>query len=430
MKNPAKKFREKKHPPIETDADRQAPGEKWSGWFVIVMASIGVGVCLYLYSLHLELLTGEIKGALLCGAREGYDCHSVASSPYSSIFRLPLAVLGAIFYIALALLGFGGVIFRRDSGRAYIRWGFLLAAAGLLVDLYLAYTMLFIIDAVCWPCMATYAINLAIFIVLAGLLWRKPGPKIPLLSIFPRKVGNQGIQMYYRNMIKGILIVGILLTSVAFASGSIFISKLVTGNDLQRIEKMKKTLSRQRPRVINVKNRPAMGDDSAEITVVEFSDFRCPYCSKASRYLKLSESATRGTARFIFLHFPLDKSCNRRISSNIHPGACLLAEGAACAHEQNRFWGFHDAAFEFKGKISRSVVMNIASHVGMDLRAFEACLDSGRGLRVVSEDIQTAAKLGVSGTPTLFINGRRLGGVPKSWMLNEILKSIKKNPGG
>jgi protein-disulfide isomerase len=111
----------------------------------------------------------------------------------------------------------------------------------------------------------------------------------------------------------------------------------------------------------------------------------------------------------------------------VHPGACLLAEGSVCANEQNRFWEYHDIAFETKGNISQPVVMDIASDIGLDLVAFQSCLNSGRGLRVVEEDIKAATQAGVKSTPTLFINGRGLRGVPKPWMLNEILQYSKKN---
>ena len=152
-----------------------------------------------------------------------------------------------------------------------------------------------------------------------------------------------------------------------------------------------------------------------------------PYCAKAAKYLKLAESGNHDTARFIFRHYPLDASCNRGVSSKIHPGACLLAEGSVCAHEQNRFWQYHDIAFETKGSISQPVVMDIASNIGLDLSAFKSCLDAGRGLRVVKEDIDAAIRAGVNSTPTLFINGRGLRGVPKPWILNEILQYSQKN---
>jgi protein-disulfide isomerase len=264
-------------------------------------------------------------------------------------------------------------------------------------------------------------------IILVKGVWREPKPRISLRAIFPGTKDAQGIDLYYRNVIKGLLIGGILLASVVGVAGSQFFSKSLTENDREQLAKIKKNLSQQKPRVIEVKNRPAMGSDGAGVTVVEFSDFRCPFCSKASKYIKLAESGTHDTVRFVFRHFPLDKSCNSKLHSNVHPGACLLAEGAVCADEQNKFWEYHDIAFETKGSISRSVVMDNASKIGLDLGEFKSCLDSGRGLKVVSEDIEAAYNAGVKSTPTLFINGRRLRGVPKPWVLNEILQYSQKH---
>jgi len=142
-------------------------GGKRNGWFIIILAAIGLGICLYLYSLHVALLMGEIKSGPLCGGDGGLGCQSVASGPYSSMMGLPLATWGAVFYCALALLGFGGVIFWRDSGRVFLRWAFCLAVFGFAFDLYLAYTMVFRIQAICWLCVTTYVINVVILLMLA-----------------------------------------------------------------------------------------------------------------------------------------------------------------------------------------------------------------------------------------------------------------------
>jgi protein-disulfide isomerase/uncharacterized membrane protein len=409
------------------EADLKKPGDTRSGWFVIILGAAGLGICFYLYSLHIDLLMGEIKSGPLCGADNGLGCHSVASGPYSIMMGIPLASWGAIFYSTLVLLGFGGIIFWRDCGRGFLRWAFFLAVFGLAFDLYLAYTMIFRIRAACWLCAATYAINFMIIIVLAKEVWREPRPRMSLRAIFPGTKDAQGIDLYYRNVIKGLLIGGILLAAVVGVAGSQFLSKSLTENDRERLVNIKKNLSQQKPRVIEVKNRPVMGADDATVTVVEFSDFLCPFCAKASRYIKLAESGTRDSTRFVFRHYPLDKSCNRKLRSNVHPGACLLAEGAVCAFEQDKFWEYHDIAFETEGSISRAVVMDTASEIGLDLGEFKRCLDSGRGLKVVSEDLQAAYNAGVKSTPTLFINGRRLRGVPKPWMLNEILQYSQKN---
>jgi protein-disulfide isomerase/uncharacterized membrane protein len=407
--------------------DQEKPGDRRSGWFVIILGAAGLGICLYLYSLHIDLLMGEIKSGPLCGTDNGLGCHSVASGPYSSMMGIPLASWGAVFFSTLALLGLGGVIFWRDCGRVFLRWAFCLVVFGLAFDLYLAHTMIFRIRAICWLCVATYAINFIITIVLVKGVWREPKPRISLRAIFPGTKDAPGIDLYYRNVIKGLLIGGIMLASVVGVAGSQFLSKSLTENDREQLAKIIKNLSQQKPKVIEVKNRPVMGSDDATVMVVEFSDFLCPFCAKASKYIKLAESGTHDTARFVFRHFPLDKSCNRRLRSNLHPGACLLAEGAVCAFEQNKFWEYHDIAFETNTQISRSVVMDNASKIGLDLGEFKRCLDSGRGLKVVSEDIGAAFNAGVKSTPTLFINGRRLRGVPKPWMLNEILQYSKKH---
>ena len=398
-----------------------------SGWFVIILAAAGLGICLYLYSLHVALLMGEIKSSPLCGADGGLGCQSVASSPYSSVMGLPLASWGAVFYSAMVLLGLGVVIFWRDCGRVYLRWVLCLAGLGLAIDLYLAYVMVFRIQAACWPCISTYVINIVVILMVAKSVWKEPKPRAPLRAIFPGAKDAQGIDLYYRNAIKGLLIGGILFASVVGVAGSQFISKSLTGDDRERLAKLKTYLANQPIRAVDADNRPVMGSDDGPVTVVGFSDFLCPFCSKAAKYLKLAESSNHDTARFVFRHYPLDKSCNRNLRSDVHPGACLLAEGSVCADEQNRFWEYHDIAFETKGNISQPVVMDIASNIGLDLNAFKSCLNSGRGLRVVEEDIKAATQAGVNSTPTLFINGRGLRGVPKPWMLNEILQYSEKN---
>ncbi len=397
------------------------------GGFLLIAALAGLGICLYLYSFHIALLMGEIKSGLLCGSENGLGCNSVSSSPYSSMLGFPLASWGAIFYGTLALLGLGSLIFRRDCGRAFVRWAFLLTLAGLAVDLYLAHTMIFKIRAVCGLCVATYGINVAIILILAHQVWTESKPRVPLLSIFPGKKNDPEAALYYRNIIKGLLISGMLITAAIGITGSRFLTASLTGSDQERLARVTENLSRQKPLLVEVKNRPFMGSENANVTVVEFSDFLCPYCSKAAKFLKLAGSGNHDKARFVFRHYPLDKACNNRLSSNVHPGACLLAEGAVCAQEQSKFWDYHDIAFETNGNISRSVVQNIAEKIDLDIKTFNSCLDSGRARKVVTEDINAAIQAGVTATPTLIINGRTLRGVPKPWVLNELLKFSEKS---
>ena len=148
------------------EANQKEQWSKYRGWLVIITAVAGLGICLYLYSLHVALLMGEIKSGIFCGTENGLGCHSVVFSPHSILMGLPLASWGAIFYSAIVLLGFGTVIFWRDCSWAYFRWAFFLAVLALAFDLYLAHTMIFKIQAICWLCIATYVINITIIIIL------------------------------------------------------------------------------------------------------------------------------------------------------------------------------------------------------------------------------------------------------------------------
>ncbi len=411
----------------EIEVERNGHGSRWVGWLVIALAFAGLGICLYLYSLHMALLMGEIKTGPLCGSGNGLGCQAAISGSYNSIMGVSLASWGALFFISLALFGFGGVIFYKDSGRAFFRWAFIFAIAGFAFDLYLAYLMIFKIKAVCWLCVTTYAINLILVIILALKVWQEPEPRMSLHTIFPGTGDRQDVNRYYKEVIKAMLGGCVLLAAVVVLGGSHFLSKSLTENDRERLAQIIQGLSQQQSGVVAAEIGPAMGAEDAKVLVVEFSDFRCPFCAQASKYLKLTAQNTQDIARFVFRHYPLDKSCNRRLSSNIHQGSCLLAEGAACAGEQNKFWGYHDAAFETKGNISQAVVMKIASEIRLDLTAFKSCLDSGRGRQVVMNDIKDAVNAGIRSTPTLVINGRILRGVPKPWMLNEILRYAEKN---
>ena len=411
----------------EIAVERNRFGGRWVGLLVIVLSLAGLGICIYLYSLHMALLMGEIKTGPLCGAGNGLGCHAVTSGSYNNIFGISLASWGALFFIVLALLGFGGVIFYKDCGGAFLRWAFVLTMAGFVFDLYLAYLMIFKIKALCGLCMSTYAVNFILAIILGLQVWREPKPRILLRTIFPGTGDRQGVDNYYKEVVKTMLGVCVLLAAIVALGGSLFLSQSLTENDRERLARIIQGLSQQQPKVIAAEDRPAMGAEDSKVVVIEYSDFMCPFCAQASKFVKLSAKDTQDFTRFVFRHYPLDKRCNRRLSSNMHPGACLLAESATCAGEQNKFWEYHDIAFETRGDITQPVVMKIASDIGLDLSAFEGCMNARRGLNVVVEDIKDAINAGIRSTPTLVINGRIMRGVPKPWMLNEILRYAEKN---
>jgi protein-disulfide isomerase len=151
---------------------------------------------------------------------------------------------------------------------------------------------------------------------------------------------------------------------------------------------------------------PVLGPESAPVTIVEFSDFECPYCREAANALGAMKERRGDEVRLVFKDFPLDTSCNPHISQQIHPLACRAAVLAACAGRQDRFWEMHDAIFALP-ELTEESLDALPGSLGLDMGSFAACESDEGILASVRSDVELARELGVSGTPTLFVNGRQ-----------------------
>jgi predicted DsbA family dithiol-disulfide isomerase len=152
---------------------------------------------------------------------------------------------------------------------------------------------------------------------------------------------------------------------------------------------------------VAVAGHPARGPASAPVTIVEFSDFECPFCGALFPTLKTIEKTYPATVRIVYRQFPL---------TNIHPYAQKAAEASLCADEQGRFWEMHDSLFGFQEDLTIESLKLRAMELNLDAAKFSACLDSGRHAETIRKDKEEAAALGVTRTPTLFVNGRLLLG--------------------
>jgi len=146
---------------------------------------------------------------------------------------------------------------------------------------------------------------------------------------------------------------------------------------------------------------PSRGPAAAPVTIVEFADFECPFCGGFYPTLKLVEKNYADKVRVVYRQFPL---------TNIHPSAQKAAEAALCANEQMRFWEFHDSLFADQSRLDVPSLKERAQKLALNTAAFNTCLDSGRQAEAVQKDKDDARKAGVNSTPTVFINGRLLGG--------------------
>jgi protein-disulfide isomerase len=143
---------------------------------------------------------------------------------------------------------------------------------------------------------------------------------------------------------------------------------------------------------------PAFGPADAKVTVVEFSDFDCFECGRASPLARAIRNLYGARVRFVFRQFPLAK----------HPHARLAAEASLAAHAQGKFWEYHDVLFANPQDLSRPALERYAREVGLDLRAFRRALDQGRYTADVDRDLALGRKLFLSGAPAVLVNGKRV----------------------
>jgi protein-disulfide isomerase len=161
--------------------------------------------------------------------------------------------------------------------------------------------------------------------------------------------------------------------------------------------------------IIPTDDARVLGDSDAPVTIVEFSDYQCPYCARhvEETWPKLrAEFVEAGRVRYVFKDFPL---------ASIHPQASKAHEAARCAGEQGAYWTMHDWLFarqsEWAGRSNHAAIFKeYAAELDLETADFEACLDSGRWASVVDADLAEGTNLGVQGTPTFFIDGYPLVG--------------------
>jgi protein-disulfide isomerase len=146
---------------------------------------------------------------------------------------------------------------------------------------------------------------------------------------------------------------------------------------------------------------PSKGPANAAVTIVEFSDFECPYCGGFYPTLKEIEKNYKDRIRIVYRQFPL---------TSIHPRAMKAAEASLCANDQGKFWEMHDAMFMDQSKLDIPDLKEKAAKLMVNTATFNACLDTSKHAAGIKNEILEGAKVGVNGTPTLFINGRFLSG--------------------
>jgi protein-disulfide isomerase/uncharacterized membrane protein len=423
--------------------------------FVIVISLLIVGTLLS--GLLLFEHRGEARASAaveaVCGEAETSGCGKVSRSPYSEVMGVPVAAVGMAFCLSLALLLALSLLAESSVGKGAGLLVLLGLGLALLGDIALLGLQAFVIRAYCRVCIATYVVNLVSFVVLWPCRKALVALRGSLASPEARQLGAGWVASTVALLVAVLAVDDALARRAAASSGllgaptaPLVDSPLVSGHTaappdatgcgeqarralsevqkLQQIlddpqklqqylnEKAAREFERSPVASIDLTGVPPLGPATAPIRVVTFSDFLCPWCRNLAGALSGFVPQVGGRVAVHFKHYPLEGACNPNVKGAGHVGSCLLAVGAICATEQGKFWPYHDRAFEANVQpATRETVLKLAEQAGLQAGPFATCLDSAKAKARLTAEIAEGKAVGVSGTPTVFINGRRLPGI-------------------
>lgn len=438
----------------------------------LLLALLGAGLSgLLLLEHHGE---GEAAVSMVCGEGAESGCATVNRSPWAEVHGVPLAALGLFFSLSLALLLALAALAGGEAAGVAAALGLALLGVALAADVLLLGVQAFAIHAFCRLCLATYAVNAAglaaLFPARRQLLelregLRRPGASFALAAWALGSVGVAGavaasdVALTYREAQRNATMLGRSVPSppptqaaspAPAATGTPEPQKPVGPKDATRLadelrqaqeqlrrlqdtiddpnrlqqylnEKAIREYDQASVQVLDVSGVASKGPSAAPIRVVEFSDFLCPFCRNLAGAFSgyLPQSGNR--VAIYFKNYPLDSTCNENLKASVHAGACWLALGGICAQEQGHFWDYHDRVYAATLKDpGKDDAVRLASEAGLNGPALEVCISSQKTKDRLAADIGEAKRLGISATPTVFVNGKRL---PR---INEFIYAVDK----
>ncbi len=384
---------------------------------LLLVVTIGLGAAITLTINHYKIAKNGFQGKSYCNISQLMDCDTVLASSYSKMGPVLNSELGVLYYLfvmgALLLAWSRG----EKQGRATLAFLFISSIFALSYSVFMAYLSFYKIGALCLFCMVTYVVNFLLLI----LLWWSLGIGTKIFSFFSQYLqGFFGKGSFTPHLLKHLIAVAVLagigiplfrgLAPEAHRSSP----KLPIEAYLKYFNELPKQ------EIVLPGPRPTWGDPNSKVTILEFSDFQCPFCRRAAFSLKPYLGTLRNQVKVVFMHYPLDQSCNPKITRSFHQNSCFAAKAAICADQQGKFWPYTERVFEQQPKISHDLLFEVAKQVGLNEETFKQCIFSPEVEQHIKEDLALGEQLNITGTPAIFINGRPF----KEWMQPELFQAV------
>ncbi|MEM7647223.1 MAG: DsbA family protein [Pseudomonadota bacterium] len=380
-------------------------------WVAIVSLVASIGVHIYLTNHHYDFKFGALDGnGGLCNINSSVNCNKTTSSSYSELFGIPVSIYGGLVNLALLffLLAFRFPIVATSTQKKLVGPIKIYSLGIFGTSLIMGGISLFILNTLCPMCTAAYVLSL---VTLVGV-FQSVGPGLNM----------DGFSM------KVIPVSGLVIAAFAFFVNHNSLKKY-GGDEIQEITRLQFEDWQNKPsqNLIPVDPITIHPSSSAKMKIVEFADFLCGHCAKAFPIIH-NFVKNHPDVEFSFQAFPLDGECNPAIG---RPSGvpCLLARVSQCSHQQNKAMEMQEWIFSNQPKLyNKEAVMpeveKKLQEFGMDAEAFKACLDDEKTRSSIKEQAQLGTEVGVRGTPSVYINGKK---VPPGFsipLLEKIYRSL------
>lgn len=372
----------------------------------IVAAIVGLVVSLYATWHHVQVKALGSTDAF-CNISDKISCDRIAQSRFSEFLGFPVGAWGMGYFVAcLALL----LVSRstQKAAKAHLHAWAAMAVVGVVVSLVLAAISGLAIQALCPTCLVVYMVCAA----QAAALWAfRKGLPLPIEGAGLLSGGGTAVIAVAAT----VLVYNMALRPVMEPAAQ----KLAVTKDTPAGAGIM-VLPNAVDIPLNMSAYSGLGEDyrrggeNPKVTVVEFADFQCPACQAVAMVLHRLHDEFGGRALFVFKNYPLDNACNQAIQQKFHEHACRAAILGRCAGQIGKFWQFHDKTYEKQADMTDARLGQWALELGLSQVQIDGCMASKDILEKIKDDVGVANKLGVEGTPTLYVNSKKYVG-PKSY---------------
>lgn len=411
-----------------------------------ILSLFGLGLSLILLYHWLWAASGLQDGPSFCAISKFFNCDKTNESAYSVMLGLPLASWGTLFYLLTGTLAFCRLTFKTPTREDFAKILFFASVPAGLLSIYLFLVSEFIIEAICPLCLGLYIINAALlvisakeFMISSGLVDGFIRGGVLLVSA-PIRLLLVKDWLFRKRLLAGIAIFALECALVLYTPRLMFALLFPSQAELEKMMAKKALPEWHNVEAITVpvdsSGTPfadySKGEPSAPVHIVEFADFECPMCRMTFPVMEEILHQYPGKIYFTFKHYPLDNACNPTITRKFHDNSCYAAKFVRCAGEQGKYWEatafvFTLPALDRHGQdpaLAREAIASGARDLEIDPAGMAECMSSRRQDDAILRDISDAARVNLEGTPTVFVNGKKLPNASKTFIILAIEEAL------